>query len=150
MKDYDKCIEECDKAIEKSKAGYYDYVKLGKALARKGNAKLQQEKFDEAIKLYQDSLLENNDYAVKEQLKKAERLKKEDEEKKYIDPAKAEEHRLAGNALFEKGDFPGAVKEYTEGLRRDPNSKSLFSNRCAAYLKLMEAPYALKDAEKCL
>lgn len=63
---------------------------------------------------------------------------------------KAEEHRVAGNAHFEKGDFPSAVKEYTEGLRRDPNSKSLYSNRCAAYLKLMEAPSALKDAEKCL
>jgi hypothetical protein len=40
MKDYAKCIEECDKAIEKSKSGYYDYQKLGKALARKATAKL--------------------------------------------------------------------------------------------------------------
>jgi stress-induced-phosphoprotein 1 len=95
-------------------------------------------------------LLENNDPVVKDQLKKAERAKKEFEDQAYLNPEKAEEHRLAGNALFEKGDFPGAVKEYTEGLRRDPNSKSLYSNRCAAYLKLMEAPYALKDAEKCI
>jgi len=63
---------------------------------------------------------------------------------------KAEEHRKLGNELFEKGDFPGAVKEYTEGLRRDPNSKQLYSNRCAAYIKLMEANCAMKDAEKCL
>jgi stress-induced-phosphoprotein 1 len=41
MKDYQKCIEECDKAIEKSKRGHYDYIKLGKALARKANAKVQ-------------------------------------------------------------------------------------------------------------
>ena len=40
MKDFDKCIEECDKAIQKSKQGHYDYVKLGKALGRKANAKL--------------------------------------------------------------------------------------------------------------
>ena len=40
LKDYQKCIEECDKAIEKSKGGHYDYVKLGKALARKANAKV--------------------------------------------------------------------------------------------------------------
>jgi tetratricopeptide (TPR) repeat protein len=38
MKQYDKCIEECDKAIAKSKEGYYDYVKLAKAMARKANA----------------------------------------------------------------------------------------------------------------
>jgi stress-induced-phosphoprotein 1 len=150
MKDYEACIRECDVAIEKSKGANYDYVKIGKALARKANAKLQLKQFDEAIQLFHSSLLENNDYAVRDQLKKAERSKKEEEEKAYINPEKAEEHRLAGNALFEKGDFPGAVKEYTEGLRRDPNSKGLYSNRCAAYLKLMEANYALKDAEKCL
>jgi hypothetical protein len=43
MKNYDKCIEECDKAIQKSKEGYYDYAKLGKALARKATAKLAQQ-----------------------------------------------------------------------------------------------------------
>lgn len=150
MKQYDKCIEECDRAIEKSKSGYYDYAKLGKALARKGTAMLSLQKFDEAIDLYKQSLLENNDNNVREQLKKAEKLKKEDEEKKYIDPVKAEEHRLAGNKLFEEAKFPAAVQEYTEGLRRDPTSKALYSNRCAAYLKLMEPNYALKDAEKCV
>ncbi len=61
MKNYDKCIQECDKAIEKSKGGYYDYVKLGKALARKASANLAQGNFDEAIDLYKNSLLENND-----------------------------------------------------------------------------------------
>lgn len=40
MKDFDKCIEICDKAIELSKGGNYDYVKLGKALARKASARL--------------------------------------------------------------------------------------------------------------
>jgi len=42
MKDYERCIEECDKAIQKSKEGYYDYVKLGKALARKAGAMAAQ------------------------------------------------------------------------------------------------------------
>jgi hypothetical protein len=41
MKEYDKCVEECDRAIEKSREGFYDFQKLGKALARKANAKLQ-------------------------------------------------------------------------------------------------------------
>ncbi len=150
MKQYEKCIAECDIAIKKSSEGHYDYVKLGKALARKATAVLAQGNFDEAIDLYKNSLLENNDPAVKDQLKKAEKLKKEDEERKMIDPVKAEEYRQAGNKLFENGDYPGAVREYTEGLRRDPNSKALYSNRCAAYIKLMEWSYGLKDAEKCL
>ena len=61
MKDYQKCIECCDSAIAKSREGYYDYVKLGKALSRKGNAYLQMGSFDEAIQYFKDSLLENND-----------------------------------------------------------------------------------------
>jgi hypothetical protein len=40
MKDFDKCIEICDQAIELSKGSNYDYVKLGKAIARKASAKL--------------------------------------------------------------------------------------------------------------
>jgi tetratricopeptide (TPR) repeat protein len=40
LKEYDKCIDLCDTAIEKSKGGNYDYVKLGKALARKALAYL--------------------------------------------------------------------------------------------------------------
>jgi tetratricopeptide (TPR) repeat protein len=52
MKNYDKCIEECDKAIEKSRQGYYDYVKLAKAMARKANAILQKGDYEEAISLY--------------------------------------------------------------------------------------------------
>jgi hypothetical protein len=42
MKDYDKCIGACDDAIETTKSGgQYDYIKLSKAMARKGNALLQ-------------------------------------------------------------------------------------------------------------
>jgi stress-induced-phosphoprotein 1 len=111
---------------------------------------LAQGNFEEAIELYKSSLLENNDPAVKDQLKKAEKCKQEDEARRMIDPVKAEEHRQAGNKLFEGGDYPGAVKEYTEGLKRDPNSKAIYSNRCAAYIKLMEWNYGLKDAEKAL
>ena len=62
----------------------------------------------------------------------------------------AGEFRKKGNELFEKGDFPNAVKEYTEGLRRDPQSKAIYSNRCLAYIKLMEFAYAMKDANKCI
>lgn len=61
MKDYESCMQECDKVIQKCKEGFYDYVKLGKALARKATAMLAQQRFDEAIDLYKSSLLENND-----------------------------------------------------------------------------------------
>lgn len=62
-------------------------------------------------------------------MKKAEKAKKESEEKAYLDPVKAEEHKVKGNEFMEKGDYPSAVKEYSEGIRRDPTNKNLYSNR---------------------
>jgi stress-induced-phosphoprotein 1 len=150
QKNYEKCLETCDQAINLSKGGNYDYVKLGKALARKGTTMLALNRFDEAIELYRSSLLESNDGNVKDQLRKAEKAKKEDEERKMIDPVKAEEYREKGNELFKEGNYPGAIKEYTEGLKRDPNSKAIYANRSQAYIRLAEFPSALKDAEKCL
>lgn len=35
-------------------------------------------------------------------------------------------------------------------MRRDPNAVKIYSNRAAAYIKLMEFAYALKDIDKCL
>ena len=112
QKNYDQCIEECDLAIQKSKEGNYDYVKLGKALSRKANAKLAQGHFEEAIELYKSSLLENNDGNVRDQLKKAERMMKEDVEKKLLDPSKADEFKKRGDDFFKAGDFPNTHKLY--------------------------------------
>ena len=68
----------------------------------------------------------------------------------YLSPEKAEEHREKGNELYKNGQFPAALKEYDEGLRRDPKSVAIFSNRCATYIKLMEFNSALKDADMCI
>jgi hypothetical protein len=38
MKEFDKCIEQCDIAVAKSKGEHYDGHKMCKALGRKGNA----------------------------------------------------------------------------------------------------------------
>ena len=102
------------------------------------------EDYEEEIQQIRN-ILKSNFGSVKNYLKK--KMNSYAEQMQF---EKAEEFRKAGNALFEGGNYPGAVKEYTEGLRRDPNSKAIFSNRCAAYIKLMEFPTALKDAEKCL
>ena len=119
-------------------------------MARKGNALLQQKKYDESIAMYEKALVENQDHSIKMALTKAKKTKKDEEAKAYIDPEKAEEHRLKGNDFFKEGSYPAAIKEYDEGLKRNPVSTAIFSNRCAAYIKLMEPTQALKDADKCL
>lgn len=83
-------------------------------------------------------------------LTKAKETKRKQEAQAYMDPVKAEEHRVKGNELFKGGNFPGALKEYDEGIKRDPSSIAIYSNRCATYIKLMVLDQALKDSEKCI
>ena len=78
------------------------------------------------------------------------KAKKDKEAQEYINPEVAEQHRLKGNELFKENKFPLALKEYDEGLKRDPAAVAIYSNRCATYIKLMEFNTALKDADKCL
>jgi len=52
--------------------------------------------------------------------------------------------------LFKEGDFAGAVKSYTESIKRDPNDPRGYNNRALAYTKLVALPEALKDAEEAI
>lgn len=150
MGEYDKVIAETDKVIQMSKEGNYDFQKLGKAMARKANALFKKGMMDESIAQYREALIEFNDYSIKQALKnvQAEKLKKDALD--YINPEIAEQHKDAGNALFKEGKFPDAIKEFDEGIRRDPNNKFIYSNRSFAYIKLMEPVRGMQDAEKAL
>jgi len=74
MKEYDRCISHCDEAIALKELGGYDYKKLAKAWARKGNALGKQHKFDEAIYAYDQAQLEHSDNAYKLALKDIKKL----------------------------------------------------------------------------
>ena len=150
MGEFDRVIELCDKVIEMSREGGYDFQKLGKAMARKANALFKLDRMEESIKMYKDALLEFNDYNIKEAMKKVQKEKEKRDALAYINPEIAEQHKEKGNELFKAGNFPGAIKEFDEGIKRDPNNKFLFSNRSFAYIKLMEPTQALKDADKAI
>jgi tetratricopeptide (TPR) repeat protein len=75
QKNFDKCIEVCEEGLAGCKGDNYDFTKLGKILARKANALIQLERFDEGIDCYQSALLEHNDPKIKYALQQAKKTK---------------------------------------------------------------------------
>lgn len=68
----------------------------------------------------------------------------------YIDPEKSALAREDGNKAFKDGDFPTAVKHYTESIKRDPSDARGYNNRALVYTKLAAFPEALKDANEAI
>ncbi len=83
-------------------------------------------------------------------MKRLEKIKKEEEARAYLNPDIAEAHKEKGISFFKAGDFPSAIKEFDEGLRRDPVNVAILSNRSQTYIKLMEPAQAMKDATRAL
>ena len=72
------------------------------------------------------------------------------EKQGYIDPAKAEEARELGNKRFKEADWPGAVEAYTETTKRAPEDPRGYTNRAAAFIKLMSFPSAVQDCDEAI
>lgn len=150
QKEYQKCIDECNKGIEIAREKHNSYETIAKLFFKLGNAFAKLEKYDEAIKAYKDSMVEAPLKQVKEKLLDVERLKAEKERLAYINPEKALEHKEKGNELMKEGKVPEAIKEYDEAIKRNPSDPILYCNRGAAYSKMMDYGRAMTDIEKSL
>lgn len=149
-KQYDSCIADCKQAIEDGRACRTDWKIIARAYERMGNALMKQDKIEEAIKAYQDSLVENRTREVEKKLKDAEKALKEFKDKAYINPELAAQEKEKGNALVKDGKFVDAKAAYDEAIRRNPNDHTLYSNRALCFMKLMEWPSAKADCDKAL
>lgn len=145
--DYQACIETCTKAVEEGRSLYADFKVIAKSYARIGTAYEKQGDLAQAIDFYNMSLREHRTPEVVNKLRATERNKIETARKAYIDPAKAEEAREEGNKKFKESDWPGAVAAYTEMTKRAPEDPRGYSNRAAAFIKLLEFPSALDDCD---
>lgn len=77
MKEAERVIESCNKAIEIWKnGGSYDGAKMCKAYSRKASAYVLKKEYDEALKCYSQAQKEFNDPSIQEEIKKVEALKK--------------------------------------------------------------------------
>ncbi|CAL1292911.1 unnamed protein product [Larinioides sclopetarius] len=150
QKDFETCIKECEKAVEVGQENRADFKKIAKAYSRMASAYMKLKDYQKAKTYYQKSLTEHRTRDTINKLAEVEKILKEEERKKYLDPEKALEEKNKGKECFQKGDYPTAMKHYTEAIRRDPDDAILYSNRAACYQKLAEFALALKDCETCI
>lgn len=148
--DFQACIDTCSKAVEEGRALYADFKVIAKSYARIGTAYEKQGKLAEAIDHYNMSLREHRTPEVVTKVRAAERNKIEGARKAYIDPEKAEQAREDGNKKFKESDWPGAVEAYSEMIKRAPEDPRGYSNRAAAFIKLLEFPSAHDDCDSAI
>ncbi|CAH1646417.1 unnamed protein product [Spodoptera littoralis] len=149
QKEYEKCIKECEKAIDIGRENRADFKLIAKAFTRIGNAYKKMEQWKLAKTYFEKSMSEHRTPEIKTLLSEVERRIVEEEKKAYIDPVKAEQEKELGNDFFKKGDYSTAVKHYTEAIKRNPDDPKLYSNRAACYTKLAAFDLGLKDCDQC-
>jgi len=150
QKEYTKCIEQCEKAVEVGRENRADFKLIAKAFSRIGNAYKKLEDYKKAKTYFEKSMSEHRTPEVKSIISELDKKIKEEERKAYIDPRKAEEAKEKGNDFFNKGQFADAVKFYSEAIMRNPDEPKYYSNRAACYTKLAAFDLGLKDCEKCV
>jgi stress-induced-phosphoprotein 1 len=148
--DYQGAIDACTEAVEYGREVYADFKMTAKSYARIGSAYEKLGDLPTAIENYQKSLTEHRTPDVVNKLRAAEKNKIESARQAYIDPVKAEEAREEGNTKFKESDWPGAVAAYSEMTKRAPDDPRGYSNRAAAFIKLLEFPSALEDCDTAI
>jgi stress-induced-phosphoprotein 1 len=143
--DYDEAIKACEEAVEQGREIYADFKMIAKSYARIGSSYEKKGDLPKAIENYKKSLTEHRTPEVVNKLRAAEKFEIESARKAYIDPEKAEEARELGNQKFKDADWPGAVAAYSEMVKRAPEDPRGYSNRAAAFIKLLEFPSAIED-----
>jgi len=147
LKQYDACIEWAEKAVEVGKANMAPFEDRAKALVRCAKAYQKKGDLGKAIEFCDAAQLEFYDKATQRLLKTMELEKKKADKLAYQDPEKAEEAKQRGNDHFRAKEWPNAVKEYEEAVKRAPKNAPIRNNLAAALCKIMDFNGAKREIE---
>ena len=148
--EFEKCIAQCEKAIEIGRENRADFKLIAKAFTRIGHCYKKLQDWKKAKVYYEKSMSEHRTPEIKALMSEIVQKIKEEEKKAYVDPVKAEAEKELGNQKFKEGDYAAAVKHYSEAIARNPDEPKYYSNRAACYTKLAAFDLGLKDCEKCV
>jgi len=149
-KNYEKCIETCEKAVEVGRENRADFKLIAKAFVRIANAYKLKENYEKSKYYYEKAMSEHRTPETRDLLSKVEKILKEQERLAYIDLDKSKEEKEKGNECFKNGKYPDAISHYTEAIKRNPEDSRIFSNRAACYTKLAEFNLGLEDCKECI
>ena len=150
QKKYDECIDMCDQAIEVGQANMAPFEDRGKAFTRCGKAYQKKGDLVKAIEMLNKAQLECYSKDTQRLLKTIELDKKKKDAAAYLSDEKAEEAKQRGNDFFRAQQWPEAVKEYEEAVKRAPKNAAIRNNLSAALCKIMDFNGAKREVEKAL
>jgi len=152
MNECDTAIEVCNLIFEKAKSAglHLAYADRSKVYQRIAAAHQKKNDLPAAIKAYGNALMEVQDKAVERKMKNLELEHKKLEKQQYINPELGLLAKEKGNTAFREGNFPVAIAEYEEAVKRDPTNAPYHNNLAAAYLKMGVFNDAKKSVEKAL
>ncbi|KAL7676376.1 hypothetical protein ACOME3_002630 [Neoechinorhynchus agilis] len=150
ISEFDKCRQLCTKAVEVGRLQKEDFKSIARVLARVARSYVKENEYQEALRYFDRSLAEHRNQDVLKERSQATKKLEEMAKLKMYDPELAEKEKIKGNELFQKGDYPSALKHYSEAIKRNPDDARYYSNRAACYAKLMEFEMSLKDCDKCI
>merc|ERR1719263_502028 len=149
-KKHNECIEVCRKAAEVGKENRAPFEERAKVLTRAAKACQRKGDLTGAIEFCNQAQLESFDKATERLLKTIQLDKKKADTMAYQDPAKAEEAKQRGNGHFRNKEWPQAIKEYEEAVKRAPKEAPIRNNLAAALCKIMDFNGAKTQIEKAL
>ena len=150
MGEIDRALQQCTEAIELGRAHRAPYEDIAKIYHRMAAAHLKRDDFATAKECFAKAQTEHFDKAIERKVKNLELEYKKKASLAYINPELAVEAKERGNVAFRANDYPTAIAEYEEAIKRDPSNAAYHNNLAAALQKIGDFNGAKREVEKSL